>query len=133
MKIKFILAFVILICFNQYSNAQSKSPIEVVQKQLDAYNAQDIEEFTSTFDKDAKIYMNIGDTIPRLQGQKEIKDLYGKMFLENPQNKSTLKGRMLQGNFVFDHEWIMGREKSFSIVAIYEVENDVIIRAWFVR
>jgi hypothetical protein len=55
------------------------------------------------------------------------------MFKENPQNKSTLMGRMVQGNFVFDHEWITGRDSEFKIVAIYEVKDGLIVRAWFVR
>jgi hypothetical protein len=55
------------------------------------------------------------------------------MFRENPQNKSTLMGRMVQGNFVIDHEWITGRESEFRIIAIYEVQDSLIKRAWFVR
>ena len=40
---------------------------------------------------------------------------------------------MIQGNFVFDHEHITGRNGSFEVVALYEVKEGMIIRAWFVR
>jgi len=32
-----------------------------------------------------------------------IRDTYGKIFRDQPHNQSTLLGRMLQGNVVFDH------------------------------
>ena len=105
----------------------------VVQAQLDAYNAQNIEMFADLFAEDAEIFMNIGDEEPGMIGREEIHSRYGKMFIENPQNKSTLMGRMVQGNFVFDHEYITGRSSSVKIVAIYEVQDGLIQRAWFVR
>jgi hypothetical protein len=128
-----IIAWIIVIFQCTSAHAQESTPLEVVQKQLDMYNAQDIDGFSSVFAEDAQIFMNIGDTVPAMRGRAEIHDRYGKMFRENPQNKSTLKGRLVQGNFVFDHEWITGRDSEFQIVAIYEVRNGLIVRAWFVR
>ena len=111
----------------------AQSPVEVVQKQLDTYNAQDIEAFSATFHEDAQIFMNLGDADAAMSGRAQIKESYGKMFTKNPSNRITLIGRMVQGNFVFDHEWIKGRDKEFKIVAIYEVEAGLIKRAWFAR
>ena len=68
-----------------------------------------------------------------MQDRTEIHQRYGSMFEKNPNNRSTLIGRMLQGDFVFDHEWIKGRDKEFKILAIYEVKEGLIQRAWFVR
>ncbi len=102
-------------------------------KQLDTYNAQDIDGFAELFAIDAEIFMEVGDTEPVMQGRDEIRERYEKMFRENPQNKSTLKGRIVQGDYVIDHEWITRREDPFSIVAIYEVQAGKIARAWFLR
>jgi hypothetical protein len=113
--------------------AGEPSPLAVVQQQLDSYNAQDIDGFAALFAEDAEIFRNIGDTEPAMRGRDAIHASYGKLFRENPQNRSTLVGRMVQGNFVFDHEWITGRDAGFRIVAIYEVRDGSIIRAWFVR
>lgn len=128
-------AFILLLLIGGISNPihAQDSPLAVVQKQLDAYNAQNIDEFTSVFSAEAEIFMNIGDTVPTMKGRAEIHKRYGAMFRNNPQNKSTLMGRMVQGNFVFDHEWITGRDAEFKIVAIYEVVDGLIVRAWFVR
>jgi hypothetical protein len=128
-----ILAFTFSLLLTSVLVAQNDGPLPVVQAQLDAYNAQDIDEFAEVFAEDAEIFMNIGDQEPAMKGREEIRERYGRMFKENPQNKSTLMGRMVQGNFVFDHELITGRENAFRIVAIYEVRNEMIQRAWFVR
>jgi len=40
---------------------------------------------------------------------------------------------MTQGNFVFDHERITGRDKPITIMAIYEVVDGLIVRCWFPR
>jgi hypothetical protein len=113
--------------------ARDPSPVAVVQQQLDSYNAQDIDGFTALFAENAEIFRNIGDIEPAMKGRQAIRASYGKLFRDNPQNRSTLVGRMVQGNFVFDHEWITGRDDEFRIVAIYEVRDGLITRAWFVR
>lgn len=124
----------IVLTFSVKAMAQSyPDPIAVVQQQLDAYNAQDLDAFTAVFAEDAEVFVNQGDTVPSMVGRAEIKKRYGAMFEANPTNKSTLIGRMVQGNFVFDHEWITGRDNPFKIVAIYEVKEGFITRCWFAR
>lgn len=109
------------------------APVAVAQAQLDAYNALDIDAFAAVFAEDAEVYMNLGDTVPAMQGRAEIHERYGAMFEAYPDNKSTLIGRMVQGHFVFDHEYITGRDEPLQIMAIYEIENGLIARCWFVR
>ena len=41
--------------------------------------------------------------------------------------------RIVQGDFVMDHELITGRDNDVTLVAIYEVKDGLITRAWFVR
>jgi hypothetical protein len=115
------------------SSLFGQSPVEVAQAQLDAYNEQDLEAFTNVFSQDAEVFVNLGDTLPSMKGRGEIRERYGAMFEANPKNKSTLIGRMTQGNFVFDHEWITGRDEPFQLMAIYEIEDGKIIRCWFAR
>ncbi|MFK8031590.1 MAG: nuclear transport factor 2 family protein [Gammaproteobacteria bacterium] len=125
--------FISLMTMCHFSAAQDTSPVAVVQQQLDTYNAQDIDGFAAVFAEDAEIFKNIGDTKAALIGRDAIHAAYGKIFKQNPHNKSTLMGRMVQGNFVLDHEWITGRDSEFKIIAIYEVQDGLIARAWFVR
>ena len=132
MTIKISLFLFILFAIPVLSSAQD-DPITVVQKQLDTYNAQDLDGFSSLFAENASVYMALSDTTPAMKGREEIRTRYGKMFIENPENKSTLMGRMVQGNYVFDHELITGRKDTFQIMAIYEVKEGQIQRCWFVR
>lgn len=130
--IKFVLVSVFVsLCL--LAHAQGIPPVAVVQGQLDAYNAQDVDAFADLFAEDAEIFRNIGDEEPYLEGRRKIRKQYKELFKENPQNKSTLIGRIVQGNYVIDHEWITGRAEELKIVAIYEVQNGLIRRAWFVR
>lgn len=112
---------------------QSTNPVAVVQKQLDTYNEQNLDAFVNTFAPDAEVFINLGDSVAGMVGRDEIRKRYGQMFRDNPGNKSTLIGRMVQGNFVFDHEWITGRDNEFKLMAIYEVEDGLIKRCWFAR
>lgn len=125
--------FSLCVVFSQSLAAEPNTPIAVVQRQLDTYNAQDIDGFAAVFAEDAEIYRNIGDAEPSMKGREAIHAAYGKLFRDNPQNRSTLIGRMVQGNFVLDHELITGRGSELKIVAIYEVQDGLIARAWFVR
>lgn len=130
--IKLILASV-FVSLSLFAQTQGIPPVSVVQGQLDAYNAQDVDAFADLFAEDAEIFRNIGDEEPYLEGRRKIRKRYRDLFKENPENKSTLIGRIVQGNYVIDHEWITGRAEELKIVAIYEVQNGLIQRAWFVR
>jgi hypothetical protein len=129
------LLFTFLLYFSSMmSFAQAeKSPVEVVQLQLDAYNKQDLALFCSVFSEDVLVYKNLGDSLPSMRGRAEVEKQYGAMFKKYPSNKSTLIGRMQEGNFVIDHEWITGREKEMRIMALYEVKAGLISRCWFIR
>lgn len=119
--------------FLQVFTSNFQEPVVVVQRQLDMYNLQDLEEFSLTFSQEVKLYKSIEDTVPFVSGRAELKAVYGNMFQKYPNNKSILKGRMVQGNYVFDHEYLTGREEPITIMAIYEVVDGLIVRAWFVR
>ena len=127
------LAFLVLLLGIHPAFGKDNTPLAVVQRQLDTYNAQDIDGFAAVFSEDAEVFRNIGDSEPSIKGREAIHAAYGKLFRDNPRNKSTLMGRMVQGNFVLDHELITGRDSEFRIIAIYEVEDGLIVRAWFVR
>jgi uncharacterized protein (TIGR02246 family) len=128
-----LLSLVFITCLSLPAKSQSMTAIEVVQKQLDFYNRQDVKSFASMFADDVKVFQHLGDSLPSLQGRKAIEKRYAEIFAQYPKNHSTLLGRMVQGDFVIDHEWITGREKEMRIMAIYEVKEGLIRRCWFIR
>lgn len=117
-----------------HAQAQNvRTPVETVQAQLDAYNKQDIKAFAGVFAEDVLVFNKVGDTIPSLKGRPAVEKRYGDLFSKYPKNYSTLVGRIIEGDYVIDHELITGREETLKIVAIYEVKNGFISRCWFIR
>lgn len=127
------LLMVLVACLSITVNAQTMSPVEVVQKQLDHYNKQETKAFAAMFAEDVLLYQNLGDSTPAVKGRMALEKRYGDIFSKYPMNHCTLLGRMVQGNFVIDHEWITGREQEMRIMAIYEVVDGLIRRCWFIR
>jgi hypothetical protein len=104
----------------------------LAQKQLDAYNRQDLEEFLSVYSNDVVIMEFPTNTVTS-KGIDEMRQRYGKLFKENPNNYADLLSRIVYENKVIDHEFVTGRANGIDIkaVAIYEVEGDRISKVWF--
>lgn len=112
--------------------AQTKSAVEqLVQKQLDAYNAQNIDAFVATYSPTIKIY-EFPNKLTQ-QGLEELRTRYTAMFKKYPQNHSEIVNRTVQGNFVIDQEKVTGRENILIVTAIYEVKDGLIENVWFLR
>jgi hypothetical protein len=85
-----------------------KPPAEVVQREVDAYNAQDAEAFAATYAEDAVITRG-PEKKTVLTGRKAIRDFYAALFAKYPRCRAQIAERKVEGNFVLDHEIITGR------------------------
>ena len=109
---------------------QPVSPTEVVQRQLDAYNAHDLSAFLETYSENAKV-LRMPATNPMASGKSEISQLYGTKVFHLPNHRAELLGRMSFGNKVVDHERVFGlSEQPLEAVAVYEVVNERIECVW---
>ncbi|NHM31208.1 SnoaL-like domain-containing protein [Bacillus sp. C11] len=106
--------------------------VRLAQKQLDAYNAQNLEEFLSVYSEDVQI-MEFPSNRVTTNGLKEMRERYGRLFKENPNNHAELLARIVKENHVIDHEYVTGRAngKEAKAVAIYEIQGDKIAKVWF--
>jgi hypothetical protein len=77
------------------------SPSAVVQAQLDAYNAKDLDALMATYAPDATQFALHGDLLAR--GHDRIRPRYEQRFLE-PDLHARLLSRTVMGNFVTDLE-----------------------------
>jgi uncharacterized protein (TIGR02246 family) len=104
----------------------------LAQKQLDAYNKQDLDEFLSVYSDDVVI-MNFPGNEVTTKGIEEMRSRYGKLFKEYPNNHAELLARIVHGNKVVDHELVTGRPGSEpkKAVAIYEIQGEKIEKVWF--
>ena len=100
--------------------ASTVSPEAVVQAQLVAYNARDIDAFMATFHPDAELFV-LGDPSPRAAGRAAVRAIYTELFSHSPELHSTVLHRAVVGNRVVDHERITGRKgaDALEIVMVY--------------
>jgi uncharacterized protein (TIGR02246 family) len=108
------------------------SPTDVVQRQLDAYNGQDLEAFMACFAPDCVI-ADLNGAVTHL-GIDAIRARYAKLFAEFPDNEARLVNRIAVGDVVIDHEDITRAPGNrFEAAAIYTVRDGRISRVDFVR
>lgn len=127
------LATLIVVMISFYGISQT--PREIVQDQLEAYNAKDIDAFMKVFDEDAALY-RYGSCDPSAEGSEELREIYSKLFEKSPQLNSEVISRTVIGNKVIDYELITGREgqtEPLKLVMIYEVKDRKIVKATSVR
>lgn len=105
----------------------------VIERQLHHYNNHDTDGFVSTYSPDVEIY-NLGETDPYITGHDALRERYGKRF-EDPLLHAKVVNRMVIGNRVIDHENVTMSDKDeiVNAIAIYEVQEGLIRRVWFVR
>jgi hypothetical protein len=109
-----------------------KTPPDIVQQQVNAYNARDLEAFIATYSPDIKLY-TYPDKLENT-GHEEMRKTYGELFKRVPKLHCEIVNRIAQGNFVIDHERVTGlpNGRIINAVAIYEVRDNLIQRVWFV-
>ena len=111
---------------------QDTSPLTVVQAQLDAFNARDIDALMATYAPDAEQFVLHGERLA--QGHAELRPRYLARFQE-PDLFARLLSRTVLGNIVVDLELINrnfpeGRG-TLEMLCVYEVVEGRIRRASF--
>lgn len=103
-----------------------------MQRQLDAYNAHDVDALLEVYAGDARLFEH--PATPLVSGAPALRERFARRFQE-PNLHAELLGRMVMGNFVVDHELVT---RTFSdgpgtveLIATYEVRDGRIINAWF--
>ena len=108
------------------------SPEAIVQAQLDAYNAQDIEAFMALFADDCVI-ADLNGAVTH-SGAPAIRERYTQLFAQYPENYAKLVNRIAVGNVVIDHEHIArSPNERFVAAAVYTIKNGLIARIDFIK
>ena len=107
-------------------------PAAVVQRQLDAYNARDIDALMATYAEDVEHY-----EFPSTLVAKGANDVRARLAvrLQESDLHARLLGRTVMRNLVIDHE-IVTRDfpeglGTIEMIAMYEVTGNRISRGWF--
>jgi hypothetical protein len=106
-------------------------PEDVVQRQLVAYNARNLDAFVTQYADDVREYRPPASE-PFLAGKAAFRAYYGGERFVLPGLRAEVLQRIVVGNKVADHERIVGiRPSAVEGIAVYEVIGGLIQNVWF--
>src|SRR5688572_29281809 len=115
------------------STLNDQSPETVVQQQLDAYNARDLDALMATYAEDAQQFEHPSKLLA--SGSAQIRERSALRFQE-PNLHAALLQRTVMDNIVIDRETVTRTfpdgPGTIELVAIYEVQSGRIAKAWFI-
>jgi hypothetical protein len=109
------------------------SPVNLVQQQLDTYNAQDLDGFLACYTDDV-VVADLNGAVSS-SGIAALRRRYAEMFAAYPNNHARLVNRIAVGNIVVDHEDVRRSPDAplFQAIAIYTIKDAKIARVDFVK
>lgn len=106
-----------------------ETPEMLVQRQLNAYNARNIDAFLATYSDNVELY-NFPDSAMG-KGKEMMRSVYGNMFKNVKYLHCEIVDRIKLNNTIIDHERVKFDDKVVEAVAIYEVKDGKIVKVTF--
>ncbi|MDG5492157.1 nuclear transport factor 2 family protein [Psychroserpens sp. SPM9] len=116
---------------NTKTSTETTQAEAIVQRNLEAYNARDIDAFMKDYADDVKLYA-YPNTL-QTEGKEAMRKSYSDWFNRVPDLNAYIKKRIVIGNKVIDEEQVTANGQIFNAVAIYEVENGLISKVTFIQ
>ena len=108
------------------------SPLDLVERQLKAYNAKNIDAFLEPYADDVELYEFPDKMVSK--GKDAMRKDYEGMFKNIANLHCDIVGRIVQGNIIIDKESISGMGKNkFEATAIYHIEKNKIKKVYFIQ
>ncbi len=108
-----------------------ESPEAVVQRQVNAYNARNIEAFLATYADDIELVGLDGKSFAK--GHEAMRKIYEPFFRDTPNLYCEIENRMVFGNKVVDKEKVRVNQGAIHGIGIYEVTKGKIKRVTFLQ
>ncbi|GLQ88386.1 nuclear transport factor 2 family protein [Dyella flagellata] len=112
---------------------KSADPVKVVQEQLDAYNAHNIDAFAACYADNATIH-DLSGKRPVITGIAALKTTYAFLAKVPKDYHVEIVQRTATGPTVVDHERVIGLPAGKGqpeAIAVYEVRDGKIQNVWF--
>lgn len=110
----------------------SHSPEALAQRQLNAYNARNLEAFLACYHEDVQIFRFPEELLS--EGKDVMAASYGPMFENTPSLHCELVSRTVIGDKVIDEESVdFGETEKLHAIAIYEFQDGLIKRVTFIQ
>lgn len=102
------------------------TPTDLVQRQLDAYNAHDLDAYVACFDPDVRVYRMPSEQ-PTMVGRDALRTFYAEHRFSIPELHAELRNRIVLGAIVIDHEHVHGLgDAPMEVAAVYRVVDGLI-------
>ena len=138
MKLKACGLIFVLFLFVGIAAAQPgvKTPEQVAQSLIDAYNARNMDGILKAYAPDSVAYSLPGGEVI-LKGHEEIRKKFARVLDPNVKLKVEIVNRIVDGKFVIDKEKISGtsggKPVEFFGTVIYEITDGLIRKEWYPR
>jgi len=104
------------------------------QKQLDAYNARDLDRFMECYAEGCIVEDGEGNVLMPDKGA--MRKRYQELFEQSPQLHCELRSRIVLEDYVLDEEHVTGHRGSTEtrhVVAVYRIRDGLIQHVRFLR
>jgi imidazolonepropionase-like amidohydrolase len=108
-----------------------ETPEAIVQRQVNAYNARNIDAFLATYSDDVEIYDYNGKLL--MKGHEQMRGSYSGFFTQTPNLYCEIVKRMVMGNKIIDQEKVRANKEFIYGVAVYEVSRGKIKKVTFIQ
>lgn len=102
------------------------TPLQLVQRQFDAYNARDLAGFLACYSDSVQVFRP-PSPLPALVGKAAFTEFYATQRFNRPALRAELVNRMVLGNTVIDHERIHGIGPGTVEMAVVYLAQDGLI------
>lgn len=108
------------------------TPETLVQQQLNAYNARNMEAFLAPYSDSVELFEF--PNVPYSKGKDEMRKAYKGMFEQVKELHCKVAERIVEGNTVIDHEYVTGiGGQTLKAIAVYKIENGKIQKVYFIQ
>lgn len=107
-------------------------PVDLAQRQLNAYNARNIEAFLEPYSEEVEVYRFPDQLMGK--GRAFMRSTYTRMFENTPDLHCELVNRIIQGDTVIDRERVSGfGDTPLEATAIYKIKEGKIAKVYFIQ
>jgi hypothetical protein len=101
--------------------------VDAVQRQLEAYNARDVDAFVACYAQD--VVIEDADGGLQMSGRDQMRERYGELFESAPNLHAEVPCRIRVGSYVVDEERVSGHPRGGDVhaVAIYRLDDGGLI------
>lgn len=110
---------------------RARSPLEVVNLRMQAYNEHDLDAFLSTYSAGIEV-LTYADGKSLGKGKNHIRNIFESLFQEGSV-RVDIHHQIAKDSYVINHETVVSGGQETEYVSIYEVRDGLIRSVRFVR